>query len=135
MLTARRAFAPLVARSNFSTQVCAAASVAAAGAVQNPVPSSAEVGQGVKAKLYEVFSENPRPLSAAELWEIAEGKGVKSKRHMKLMLQDLRKRGWVITKPGAVASAKRDKSFRYELSKKTLESVRYKRDALGSAAS
>lgn len=27
---------------------------------------------GVKAKLYEVFSENPRPLSAAELWEVAE---------------------------------------------------------------
>lgn len=62
------------------------------------------------------------------MYGLMQSKGVKSKRHMKLMLQDLRKRGWVVTKPGAVASAKRDKSFRYELSKKTLESVRYKRD-------
>lgn len=44
MLAARRAFAPLVSRS-WSTQVCAAASVAAAG-VQNPTPTSAEEGQG-----------------------------------------------------------------------------------------
>ena len=45
---------------------------------------------------------------------------------MKLILQDLRQRGWVVTKPGAVATAKKDKAFRYELSEKTLTSPRYK---------
>ena len=45
---------------------------------------------------------------------------------MKLVLQDLRKRGWVVTKPGAVATAKKDKAFRYELSQKTLTSPRFK---------
>ena len=56
---------------------------------------------------------------------LLQNKGVRSKRHMKLMLQDLRKRGWVLAKPGAIASAKRDKAFRYELSQKTLTSLRY----------
>lgn len=45
---------------------------------------------------------------------------------MKLVLQDLRQRGWVVTKPGAIAIAKKDKAFRYQLSDKTLNSSRYK---------
>lgn len=64
------------------------------------------------------------PTSAVCL--LLQAKGVRSKRHMKLMLQDLRERGWVVTKPGAVATAKKDKAFRYQLSEKTLNSPRYK---------
>ncbi len=45
---------------------------------------------------------------------------------MKLVLQDLRKRGWVVAKPGAIATAKRDRAFRYQLSQKTLNSPRFK---------
>ncbi len=45
---------------------------------------------------------------------------------MKVVLQDLRQRGWVVTKPGAIAIAKKDKAFRYQLSDKTLTSPRFK---------
>lgn len=48
----------------------------------------------------------------------AQAEGVKSKRHMKLMLQDLKLRGWVSTRPPPADSARRDRAYRYLLSKK-----------------
>ena len=48
-----------------------------------------------------------------------QAEGVKSKRHMKLMLQDLKKRGWVTTKPPPADSARRDRAFRYLLTPKS----------------
>ena len=40
-----------------------------------------------------------QPATVAELWDKAQVKGVKSKRHMKLQLQDLRKRRLLLAKP------------------------------------
>lgn len=69
-----------------------------------------------------LLPDGAKPVPASLL----QKKGVRSKRHMKVILQDLRQRGWVVTKPGAVATAKKDKAFRYQLSEKTLTSPRYK---------
>jgi hypothetical protein len=117
MLATRRAFAPLASRS-LSTQVLAAAA-------EKTAAQKTEVEDGVKSKIFEILTDT-KPMTSAEIWAEAEKKGVRSKRHMKMMLQDLRQRGWVVTKPGAVATAKKDKAFRYELSEKTLASPRYK---------
>jgi hypothetical protein len=37
---------------------------------------------------------------------------------VKLMLQDLKQRGWVTTRPPPSDSARRDRSFRYQLKQK-----------------
>ena len=47
-----------------------------------------------------------------------QAEGVKSKRDMKAMLQDLKKRGWVSTRPPPAESARKDRAYRYLLSKK-----------------
>ncbi len=48
----------------------------------------------------------------------AQANGARSKRHVKLMLQDLKQRGWVTTRPPPADSARRDRSFRYQLKQK-----------------
>lgn len=47
-----------------------------------------------------------------------QAEGVKSKRHMKAMLQDLKQRGWVTTRTPPADSARRDRAFRYLLTNK-----------------
>ena len=71
-------------------------------------PSEADIEQqkdneqrhGVKHVLHILMERSDKPLTAAELWEKAEGEGVKSKRFMKQMLQQMKKSGHVMTRPG-----------------------------------
>lgn len=106
--------------SNYVQELATPASSTVSGAVRtlsSVADTASEPSQGVKATLFRLLGSSV-PLTSAELWEQAETEGVKSKRHMKLMLNDLRKRGWVATQPPPADAARRDKAYRYFLAKK-----------------
>lgn len=54
---------------------------------------------GAKAVLYGILKDTATPLNSAQIWQQAEEAGLKSKRHIKIMLQAMRKAGAVQTKP------------------------------------
>lgn len=66
-------------------------------------------GAGVKATLFKLLAPVKDPITAEDLWQLAQGEGLKSKRFMKDILDDLRKRGKITSKPA------RGKSFGYIL--------------------
>ncbi|KAI8104091.1 hypothetical protein M9435_006617 [Picochlorum sp. BPE23] len=57
------------------------------------------VQQRPKALLRGTLTQAESPLTAAEIWELVEPQGMKSKRFMKTMLKQMRERGEVKTKP------------------------------------
>jgi len=71
------------------------------------------MGGGPKTTLNRLLETAEKPLTSAELWALAETKGLKSKRFMKQMLQQMRKRGHVKTIP--MSTGKKHKSFGYLL--------------------
>uniref|UniRef100_A0A1D2A2L8 Uncharacterized protein n=1 Tax=Auxenochlorella protothecoides TaxID=3075 RepID=A0A1D2A2L8_AUXPR len=78
--------------------------------------SGALEAEGVKKILQRHLGQADRPLTSAELWSLTEPEGVKSKRHMKQMLQQMRKTQVVATKPlGASTTKKSSKQFGYLL--------------------
>ncbi|KAK9786059.1 hypothetical protein WJX73_001564 [Symbiochloris irregularis] len=94
----------------FAVSVRSAASDATAEA-----PAAApETSTGPKAKLFKLLGSVADPIPAEELWSQAQAEGLKSKHFMKSMLNDLRKRGQVTTKPA------RGKSYGYILPEKWL---------------
>lgn len=66
---------------------------------------------GVKAKLHRLLVSAEKPLTSAEVWALAEPEGVKSKRFMKQMLAQMRKRQHVKAVP--LGGGKKHKSFGY----------------------
>lgn len=57
------------------------------------------VQQRPKTLLRGALTQAESPLTAAEIWELVEPQGMKSKRFMKTMLKQMRERGEVKTKP------------------------------------
>lgn len=54
---------------------------------------------GPKFKLASLLDRADKPLTSAELWEQASNEGIKSKRFMKQMLQQLKQSGRIKTRP------------------------------------
>eukprot|EP00887_Chlorella_sp_A99_P002459 scaffold10.g2459.t1 len=76
-------------------------------------PAAAEpAAEGVKATLLRLLRGADEPLTSAELWQRAEPEGLKSKRHMKQMLAQLKKGKQLVTRP--MGGGKR-KSYGYAL--------------------
>ena len=77
-------------------------------------------GPGVLSKLWKILGEADTPLTADQIWELAEKEGVRSKTHMKLMLSQMKQRGNVSTKVVASEHKKKGKKpFGYYLSDKS----------------
>jgi hypothetical protein len=68
---------------------------------------------GVKTTLHRLLATAEKPLTSAEIWSLAETEGLKSKRFMKQMLQQMKKNGHIKTVP--LAAGKKLKSFGYLL--------------------
>lgn len=64
-----------------------------------PASEGSAVEPGAKAVLYGILKDTSTPLNSAQIWQQAEEAGLKSKRHIKIMLQAMRKAGAVQTKP------------------------------------
>lgn len=62
-------------------------------------PMMMDAEQRPKALLRGTLTQAEGPLTAAEIWELVEPQGMKSKRFMKTMLKQMRDRGEVKTKP------------------------------------
>ncbi|KDD76728.1 hypothetical protein H632_c125p1 [Helicosporidium sp. ATCC 50920] len=74
----------------------------------------AEARVGAKTVITRLLHDNQGELlTSDQLWQLAEPEGIKSKRFMKMMLQELKSRGRVHTRP--VQSAKRTKKFGYKI--------------------
>lgn len=69
--------------------------------------------EGVKSRLKQILAGAENPMTVAEVWENAEEQGVKSKRHMKQMLQQMKKAGGV--KTILLQTGKKQKQFGYQL--------------------
>lgn len=68
-------------------------------AAANISSRESSVTPGAKATLYNILKDTPEPLNSEQLWQQAEEAGLKSKRHVKFMLQTMRKAGALQTKP------------------------------------
>jgi len=68
----------------------------------------------VKGTLHRLLTTAEKPLTSAEMWTLAEEQGLKSKRFMKQMLQQMKKRGHIKT-VALVGAGKKNKSFGYLL--------------------
>lgn len=73
--------------------------------------------EGPKAILRRLLSNAKAPLTSSELWVVAEPEGLKSKRHMKQMLAQMKSSRQVVTKPMGrnLASRHRARSHGYAL--------------------
>lgn len=67
----------------------------------------------MKSKIKGILQQAENPLTASEIWTQAEQQSVKSKRHMKQMLQQMRKDGQVKTIP--LVAGKKKTQFGYRL--------------------
>ncbi|KAK9808818.1 hypothetical protein WJX72_004213 [[Myrmecia] bisecta] len=78
---------------------------------------AAATEEGPKSKLYRILQTLKAPTSSQQIWELAEKEGLKSKRFTKEMLAQMKKGGWVATKPIGVVG-KRKHTFGYILTTK-----------------
>ncbi|KAK9863424.1 hypothetical protein WJX84_010252 [Apatococcus fuscideae] len=77
-----------------------------------PVPETFEEKETWKTKLIRILTDASEPLTSQAVWLKAEPEGFRSKRHMKGLLDDMRRRGVLKTEPNVV-----NKSFGYKIGK------------------
>lgn len=68
----------------------------------------------MKGTLHRLLTTAEKPLSSAEMWSLAEEQGLKSKRFMKQMLQQMKKNGHIKT-VALGGAGKKNRSFGYLL--------------------
>lgn len=106
---------PARAAGSFRSVVIPSTSATAASGGEAGSSAGPSDKAGPKTTLQSILQAHDVPLSSAQVWEVAEQEGLRSKRFTKQLLQQMKQSGLVKTKH---LSGKKSKTYGYILSSK-----------------